>query len=181
MGYPQAAYPLDQLSAGFRSCDSKGFLAGASWGKPDPVQRVIAGSCSAEAGMDCLAGGTHAAIFSRRAHLVPSFSFGENELFRQVVFKEGSWMRNLQERCRKLLGFAPCLFYGRGLTSIHSRGFLPFPRPITTVGEFFSCYSSQWGWPSVMPEPFALEGLAWAGSGGTALLAHADYKESTCC
>ncbi|KYO38391.1 diacylglycerol O-acyltransferase 2 [Alligator mississippiensis] len=67
------------------------------------------------------------------AHLVPSFSFGENELFRQVVFKEGSWMRNLQERCRKLLGFAPCLFYGRGLTSIHSRGFLPFPRPITTV------------------------------------------------
>ncbi|XP_019376658.1 PREDICTED: diacylglycerol O-acyltransferase 2-like [Gavialis gangeticus] len=67
------------------------------------------------------------------AHLVPSFSFGENELFRQVAFKDGSWMRNLQERCRKLLGFAPCLFYGRGLTSVHSRGFLPFPRPITTV------------------------------------------------
>ncbi|XP_062997817.1 diacylglycerol O-acyltransferase 2-like isoform X2 [Elgaria multicarinata webbii] len=67
------------------------------------------------------------------AHLVPAFSFGENDLFQQVLFKEGTWMRNLQNRFRKLLGFAPCFFYGRGLTSIHSKGFLPFPRPVTTV------------------------------------------------
>ncbi|NWI15067.1 DGAT2 acyltransferase, partial [Crypturellus soui] len=67
------------------------------------------------------------------AHLVPSFSFGENDLFRQVVFEEGSWMRSIQKRIQKMMGFAPCLFYGRGLLSVRSRGFLPFPKPITTV------------------------------------------------
>ncbi|NWR99545.1 DGAT2 acyltransferase, partial [Motacilla alba] len=68
-----------------------------------------------------------------RAFLVPSFSFGENDLFRQVVFEEGSWMRSIQRRFQKMIGFAPCLFYGRGLTSCRSRGFLPYARPITTV------------------------------------------------
>ncbi|XP_052529357.1 diacylglycerol O-acyltransferase 2-like isoform X3 [Tympanuchus pallidicinctus] len=67
------------------------------------------------------------------AFLVPSFSFGENELFRQVVFEEGSWMRAVQQRFQKMMGFAPCVFYGRGLTSVRSRGFLPYARPITTV------------------------------------------------
>ncbi|NWW46765.1 DGAT2 acyltransferase, partial [Pedionomus torquatus] len=67
------------------------------------------------------------------AYLVPSFSFGENDLFRQVVFEEGSWMRSIQQRFQKMMGFAPCVFYGRGLTSVHSRGFLPYARPITTV------------------------------------------------
>ncbi|KAM4768256.1 diacylglycerol O-acyltransferase 2-like [Cyanocitta cristata] len=67
------------------------------------------------------------------AFLVPSFSFGENDLFRQVVFEEGSWMRSIQRRFQKMMGFAPCLFYGRGLTSGQSHGFLPFSRPITTV------------------------------------------------
>ena len=71
----------------------------------------------------------------RRAYLVPSFSFGENDLFRQVVFEEGSWMRSIQKRFQKMMGFAPCVFYGRGLTSVRSRGFLPYARPITTVGE----------------------------------------------
>ncbi|NXS74413.1 DGAT2 acyltransferase, partial [Pandion haliaetus] len=68
-----------------------------------------------------------------RAYLVPSFSFGENDLFRQVVFEEGSWMRSIQQRFQKMMGFAPCVFYGRGLTSVRSRGFLPYARPITTV------------------------------------------------
>uniref|UniRef100_A0A8C0EAY3 Acyltransferase n=1 Tax=Bubo bubo TaxID=30461 RepID=A0A8C0EAY3_BUBBB len=67
------------------------------------------------------------------AYLVPSFSFGENDLFRQVVFEEGSWMRSIQQRFQKMMGFAPCVFYGRGLTSVQSRGFLPYARPITTV------------------------------------------------
>lgn len=70
-----------------------------------------------------------------RAHLVPSFSFGENDLFCQVVFEEGSWMRSIQHRFQKMMGFAPCIFYGRGLTSVRSWGFLPYARPITTVGE----------------------------------------------
>nr|XP_056715907.1 diacylglycerol O-acyltransferase 2-like [Euleptes europaea] len=67
------------------------------------------------------------------AHLVPAFSFGENHLFQQVVFEEGTRMKSFQDRFQKLLGFAPCFFYGRGFTSVHSRGFLPFPRPVTTV------------------------------------------------
>ncbi|XP_009082767.1 PREDICTED: LOW QUALITY PROTEIN: diacylglycerol O-acyltransferase 2-like [Acanthisitta chloris] len=67
------------------------------------------------------------------AYLVPSFSFGENDLFRQVVFEEGTWMRSIQKRFQKMMGFAPCVFYGRGLTSVQSRGFLPYARPITTV------------------------------------------------
>ncbi|NXW04729.1 DGAT2 acyltransferase, partial [Fregetta grallaria] len=67
------------------------------------------------------------------AYLVPSFSFGENDLFRQVVFEEGSWIRSIQQRFQKMMGFAPCVFYGRGLTSVQSLGFLPYARPITTV------------------------------------------------
>ncbi|NXL86705.1 DGAT2 acyltransferase, partial [Alectura lathami] len=67
------------------------------------------------------------------AHLVPSFSFGENDLFRQVVFEEGSWMRSIQLRFQKMMGFAPCVFYGRGLISGRSWGFLPYAKPIATV------------------------------------------------
>ncbi|XP_062819967.1 diacylglycerol O-acyltransferase 2 isoform X3 [Anolis carolinensis] len=59
------------------------------------------------------------------AHLVPAFSFGEEALFRQVCFAEGGWARSLQDRCRRALGFAPCLFHGRGL--------LPLPFPVATV------------------------------------------------
>lgn len=44
-------------------------------------------------------------------------------------------MRSIQRRFQKIIGFAPCLFYGRGLTSSRSRGLLPYARPITTVGE----------------------------------------------
>ncbi|XP_048338711.1 diacylglycerol O-acyltransferase 2-like [Sphaerodactylus townsendi] len=67
------------------------------------------------------------------AHLVPSFSFGENDLFQQAVFEEGTRLKSFQNRFQKLFGFAPCFFYGRGFTSVRSRGFLPFPRPVTTV------------------------------------------------
>uniref|UniRef100_A0A8C6QV65 Acyltransferase n=1 Tax=Nannospalax galili TaxID=1026970 RepID=A0A8C6QV65_NANGA len=54
------------------------------------------------------------------AYLVPSYSFGENEVYNQETFPEG-------------LNF--CTFHGRGLTR-GSWGFLPFNQPITTiVGE----------------------------------------------
>ncbi|KFW77139.1 Diacylglycerol O-acyltransferase 2, partial [Manacus vitellinus] len=69
------------------------------------------------------------------AFLVPSFSFGENDLFRQVVFEEGSWMRSIQQRFQKMIGFAPCVFYGRGLTSSRSRGLLPPSCPLPAAGE----------------------------------------------
>uniref|UniRef100_A0A8C8S4U3 Acyltransferase n=1 Tax=Pelusios castaneus TaxID=367368 RepID=A0A8C8S4U3_9SAUR len=59
------------------------------------------------------------------AALVPVYSFGENEIFQQLIFPEGSWIRRLQLRFKDLTGFAPCLFWGRGL--------LPFPSPVTVV------------------------------------------------
>ncbi|XP_061659002.1 2-acylglycerol O-acyltransferase 3b isoform X2 [Syngnathoides biaculeatus] len=61
------------------------------------------------------------------ADLVPVYSFGETELFRQVAFSEGSLARRLQDLFRKVSGFAPCLFIG------HRWALLPSRTPVTTV------------------------------------------------
>ncbi|XP_059207371.1 2-acylglycerol O-acyltransferase 3b [Centropristis striata] len=61
------------------------------------------------------------------ADLVPVYSFGENEIFKQVIFKEGSLSRRLQDLFKKIMGFAPCLFIGEHMA------FLPYRTPITTV------------------------------------------------
>ncbi|KAF6389887.1 diacylglycerol O-acyltransferase 2 like 6 [Rhinolophus ferrumequinum] len=70
------------------------------------------------------------------AYLVPSYSFGENEVYNQETFPEGTWMRffqkGFQDTFKKLLGINFCTFHGRGLTQ-ESWGFLPFNLPITTV------------------------------------------------
>ncbi|KAG9338992.1 hypothetical protein JZ751_024390 [Albula glossodonta] len=63
----------------------------------------------------------------RNADLVPVYNFGENELFRQVVFQDGSIMRTLQTAFKRVMGFAPCLFIGQ------SWGLVPYKTPITTV------------------------------------------------
>lgn len=68
-------------------------------------------------------------MICHRADLVPVYSFGENELFKQVVFSEGSWGRSLQDLFKKVMGFAPCLFVGDRLA------LMPYRIPITTVGE----------------------------------------------
>ncbi|KAA0717267.1 Diacylglycerol O-acyltransferase 2 [Triplophysa tibetana] len=61
------------------------------------------------------------------ADLVPVYSFGENELFPQVVLSDGSVGRRLQALFKQVMGFAPCLFTGgRWLL-------LPYRRPVTTV------------------------------------------------
>lgn len=65
------------------------------------------------------------------ADLVPVYSFGENELFRQVIFDEGSLGRRLQDLFKKIMGFAPCLFIGEHFV------LLPYRTPITTVGGYF--------------------------------------------
>ncbi|KAM9847187.1 2-acylglycerol O-acyltransferase 3b [Aulostomus maculatus] len=61
------------------------------------------------------------------ADLVPVYSFGENELFRQVIFSDGTLGRRLQDLFKKIMGFAPCLFLGERLLV------LPYRTPITTV------------------------------------------------
>lgn len=62
---------------------------------------------------------------------MPVYSFGENELFKQVIFSEGSLLRKLQDLFKKIMGFAPCLFIGERFA------LLPYRTSITTVGEYF--------------------------------------------
>ncbi|XP_019940981.2 2-acylglycerol O-acyltransferase 3b isoform X2 [Paralichthys olivaceus] len=61
------------------------------------------------------------------ADLVPVYSFGENELFKQVIFSEGSLSRRLQDLFKNIVGFAPCLFVGEHFA------ILPYRIPVTTV------------------------------------------------
>lgn len=67
------------------------------------------------------------------ADLVPVYSFGENEAYKQVVFEEGSWGRWVQRKFQKYIGFAPCVFHGCGFFSAESWGLVPYSNPITTV------------------------------------------------
>ncbi|KAM9333114.1 2-acylglycerol O-acyltransferase 3b [Pholidichthys leucotaenia] len=61
------------------------------------------------------------------ADLVPVYSFGENELFQQVILTEGSVGRKLQDLFKKIMGFAPCLFVGERFALV------PYRTPVTTV------------------------------------------------
>lgn len=73
--------------------------------------------------------------FVYSADLVPVYSFGENEAYKQVVFEEGSWGRWVQRKFQKYIGFAPCVFHGCGFFSAESWGLVPYSNPITTVGK----------------------------------------------
>lgn len=64
-----------------------------------------------------------------RADLVPVYSFGENELFQQVIFPDGSLGRRLQDLFKKVMGFAPCLFIGERMALV------PYKIPLTIVGR----------------------------------------------
>ena len=78
-----------------------------------------------------------------RADLVPVFSFGENELFKQASNPQGSWLRRFQEKLRKWLTFAPVIFYGRGIFQ-YNFGFLPFRKRITTIGKVLFPQTDLW-------------------------------------
>ncbi|XP_071492730.1 2-acylglycerol O-acyltransferase 1-like [Diadema antillarum] len=66
------------------------------------------------------------------AHLVPCYSFGENDLYHQVPNEEGTLARRLQQKMQKAVGFATPFFYGRGVFN-YSFGPLPFRREVNTV------------------------------------------------
>ncbi|KAH0513527.1 2-acylglycerol O-acyltransferase 1 [Microtus ochrogaster] len=66
------------------------------------------------------------------ASLVPVFSFGENELFKQINNPEGSWLRFAQETLKKSTGFALPLCYARGIFQ-YNFGLVPYRKPIYTV------------------------------------------------
>ncbi|XP_040828804.1 2-acylglycerol O-acyltransferase 3-like [Ochotona curzoniae] len=67
------------------------------------------------------------------ASLVPTYSFGENDVFNTKTFAEGSWPYLCQVIFKKIVGFPPCVFWGQSLFSPNSWGLLPLARPITTV------------------------------------------------
>ena len=73
-----------------------------------------------------------------RSHLVPCYSFGENELFGQYDNPVGSKTRRFQETFKKLSGFSPPFVHGRGIFN-YNFGIMPFRKPITTIGN--SCFS----------------------------------------
>ena len=66
------------------------------------------------------------------ANIVPVLAFGENELFEQLDNAEGTTVRWIQEKSRKLLSFALPFFYGRGIFQ-YWFGTLPHRYPITVV------------------------------------------------
>lgn len=68
-------------------------------------------------------------LMLHRADLVPVYSFGENELFQQVIFPDGTLGRRLQDLFKKVMGFAPCVFIGERLALV------PYKIPITIVGK----------------------------------------------
>lgn len=68
--------------------------------------------------------------------MVPSFSFGENEVYDQVDNPRGSKLRSFQDKLQKKMGLAPVLIKGRGVFQ-YSFGIIPYRRPITTVGNIF--------------------------------------------
>ncbi|TKR72636.1 hypothetical protein L596_020053 [Steinernema carpocapsae] len=66
------------------------------------------------------------------AHLVPVFSFGENDVYTQIRNERGSWIRTVQTKIKEILGFSPVLFLGRGIFN-YSFGLLPYRKPINIV------------------------------------------------
>lgn len=73
-------------------------------------------------------------INSFSAHLVPVFSFGENEVFDQVENSRGTWLRWTQERLQSIMGISLPLFHARGIFQ-YSFGLMPYRKPIHTIGE----------------------------------------------
>jgi 2-acylglycerol O-acyltransferase 2 len=70
------------------------------------------------------------------ASLVPVFSFGENDIYSQLVNEEGTKIHRFQKTFQKIFGFTLPLFHGRGIWI--SIGLLPYRHPIVSVGECFS-------------------------------------------
>ena len=66
------------------------------------------------------------------AHLVPVFSFGENDLYKTYSYEKGSKLRYIQEKFKKLTSFTLPIISGRGIFN-YSFGILPHRRPVTTV------------------------------------------------
>ncbi|KAL7271803.1 diacylglycerol O-acyltransferase 1 [Rhizina undulata] len=64
--------------------------------------------------------------------VVPVMSFGENDLYDQLVPDEKSWIHTLQMAVKKSLGFTVPLFHARGVFN-YDVGLMPYRKEINTV------------------------------------------------
>ncbi|XP_062870100.1 diacylglycerol O-acyltransferase 2 [Trichomycterus rosablanca] len=109
-------------------------------GTGNAVVIVVGGAAES---LDCAPGMNSVTLRNRKgfiklalqkgADLVPVYSFGENEVYKQVIFEDGTWGRMVQKRLQKVFGFAPCIFHGCGFFFSESWGFVPYGKPINTV------------------------------------------------
>lgn len=72
--------------------------------------------------------------FLCRAALIPTYAFGETDLYNQHIFPPGGLVDRFQKLFQRLTYIYPCASYGRGFTK-NSWGFLPYALPVTTIGE----------------------------------------------
>lgn len=72
-------------------------------------------------------------LWASRADLVPVFSFGENDLYKQFGNPPGSRVRSLQEKLKKITGITLPLINGRGIFQYYF-GLLPFRKKLICVG-----------------------------------------------
>ncbi|RWS23819.1 2-acylglycerol O-acyltransferase 1-like protein [Leptotrombidium deliense] len=68
----------------------------------------------------------------RNSSIVPVLSFGENDVYNQLVTEGNCWLRKVQRKITLLTRAPPPLFYGRGIFQ-YSFGLMPFRKAIVTV------------------------------------------------
>ncbi|GAA5981439.1 hypothetical protein JCM10908_004109 [Rhodotorula pacifica] len=66
------------------------------------------------------------------ADLVPVFSFGENDIFKQMSNQRGSRLYKAQKKFQSVFGFTLPIFFGRGLFN-YNMGLMPYRHPIVSV------------------------------------------------
>lgn len=66
------------------------------------------------------------------AALVPVLSFGENELYEQVVPEADSMVGRIQMLVKRVAGFTVPVFWGRGVFN-YDVGLMPYRREVNTV------------------------------------------------
>ncbi|KAK9506774.1 hypothetical protein O3M35_008649 [Rhynocoris fuscipes] len=135
-------YPFSReyvLSLGFNSVSKEALMHQLTKPAGRAVCIVVGGSAEAMISSP----GTHRIIAKNRkgfvklalttgADLVPIYSFGETDLYNQLIYPENSLIRKFQQAVRKFTGIAPVLFYGRGLFQ-GLFGLLPYNKPIHMV------------------------------------------------
>lgn len=134
------------LSLGALVADRKTFRSVLSRGSGSAICVVVGG---AEEAQETHHGGISLVLEKRKgfvreaivngAMLVPVLAFGENDLYTVKKFDEGSVVRRLQDKLRKVFSFSMPIFVGRSVF-LKAFGLLPMRKPIwVVVGKPLEC------------------------------------------